>query len=50
MSRFRVDWRAKDARLEALYKQGLGRAAIAERLGIGPGAVGARIRKLGLTR
>ncbi len=50
MSRFRIDWRAKDERLIALYKASEGRNRIAEILGIGPGAVAGRIRKLGLTR
>lgn len=50
MSRFRIDWEAKDARLRSMYASGQGPKLIAPILGISPGAVAARIRKLGLTR
>lgn len=50
MSRFRIDWGAKDARLRSLYAEGFGPKLIAPRLGVSSGAVAARIRKLGLSR
>jgi hypothetical protein len=50
MSRFRVDWAAKDERLRKMYAEGQGPKLIAPVLGVSPGAIAARIRKLGLTR
>lgn len=49
MSRFRIDWDAKDEKLRALHRQGMGPKLIAPRLGVSPGAVARRIRQLGLS-
>ncbi len=50
MSRFRIDWERKDARLIALREQGQPTAHIAEVLGVTRGAVINRLRKLGLMK
>lgn len=49
MSRFRIDWASKDERLRKFHAQGMGAKLIAPRLGVSPGAVAARLRKLGLS-
>ncbi len=48
MSRFRIDWDAKDERLRRMLAEGEGPKRIALVLGVSVGAVKARIRKLGL--
>lgn len=48
MSRFRIDWASKDERLRKFHAEGMGPKLIAPRLGVTPGAVAARLRKLGL--
>jgi hypothetical protein len=48
VSRFRIDWDAKDERLRRMVAEGKGAKLIAPVLGVSSGAVAARIRKLGL--
>jgi uncharacterized protein YjcR len=50
VSRFRIDWERKDERLKKMYAAGQGPKLIAPVLGVSPGAVKARIAKLGLKR
>lgn len=50
MSRFHIDWDAKDDRLRKLFAAGEPQPRIAEILGVTRGAVSNRINKLGLTR